>query len=144
MSKHLPDALTAQLPSGLRVHPCRLIIRDGCLMWKDALLESQGRLHLLSDPAHEAHIVKTAARMEELNAWLAQGLCGQGNGFEPWDCIEILRWYEPSVPDLAEGIAIEFACKHSSLADAYAVLEPHIKPHEQLLNCHDRLMFKRC
>ena len=38
MSKHLAKNCLYKLPSGNLVHPCRLIIRDGTLMWKHAFL----------------------------------------------------------------------------------------------------------
>ena len=38
MSKHLNQSIFYNLPSGIKVHPCRLIQRDGTLMWKHACL----------------------------------------------------------------------------------------------------------
>ena len=51
-------------PSGANIHPCRLIQRDGTLMWKHALLH-QGEITL---PASEAQVklVKKLAVREEV------------------------------------------------------------------------------
>ena len=38
MSKHISPSYFYELPSGTKVHPCRLILKDGSLMWKHALL----------------------------------------------------------------------------------------------------------
>ena len=38
MTKHIDKGIFYPLPSGTKVHPCRLIHRDGTLMWKHALL----------------------------------------------------------------------------------------------------------
>ena len=38
MSKHIQKSAFHSLPSGAVIHPCRLIQRDGTLMWKHALL----------------------------------------------------------------------------------------------------------
>ena len=37
MSKHFSPDIFYNLPSGSRVHPQRLIHRDGTIMWKHAL-----------------------------------------------------------------------------------------------------------
>jgi hypothetical protein len=68
MSKHITPGYMYSFPSGLVVHPCRLIQRDGTLMWKHALLY-QNELTLPVNEAHEQHIIKTAQRLEELNSW---------------------------------------------------------------------------
>ena len=78
MSKHISKETFYPLPSGANVHPCRLIQRDGTLMWKHALLCSN-EIHLPKNQAEEQHIIKTAQRLEELNSWVSQGL-------EPWEC----------------------------------------------------------
>ena len=80
MSKHLSPDIFYDLPSGTKVHPNRLIQRDGSLMWKHALW-SKGFVHVPQTEAHEAHIIKTAQRLEELNCWVSQGL-------EPWDFLK--------------------------------------------------------
>ena len=53
----------------------RLIMRDGSLMWKHALLQHNQLVYLPQNKAHEAHIVKTAQRIE---AWL--GITGLSHG----------------------------------------------------------------
>ena len=60
MSKHISKETFYPLPSGANVHPCRLIQRDGTLMWKHALLCSN-EVHIPSNQAEEQHIIKTAA-----------------------------------------------------------------------------------
>ena len=87
MSKNIDKKSFLALPSGASVHPCRLIQRDGTLMWKHALLH-QNVLSLPEDQATEVHIVKTAQSLEELNSWVSQGL-------EPWESIRVHAWYLP-------------------------------------------------
>ena len=78
MSKHIRATAFYTLPSGSAIHPCRLIQRDGTLMLKSALLYDN-EMYLPKTEAHEQHIIKTAQRLEELNAWVSQDL-------EPWEC----------------------------------------------------------
>ena len=59
MSKHIDKKYLYQLPSGAAVHPCRLIHKDGTLIWKHALHSSSNNLFLPRSEAHEAHIIKT-------------------------------------------------------------------------------------
>ena len=100
MSKHISKETFYPLPSGANVHPCRLIQRDGTLMWKHALLCSNA-IYLPSNQSQEQHIIKTAQRLEELNSWVSQGL-------EPWECLVIKEWYVPSQPELSKGISVYF------------------------------------
>ena len=131
MSKNIDKKFFYQLPSGISVHPCRLIIRDGTLMWKHAL-SAIPECH-----AHEAHIVKTANRLEELNTWISQGL-------EPWQCLKPLLWYDPMQELYDKGIRVSF--NHSFIHDdyVYETLKDHIQPHETLLQHNDCLTFIRC
>ena len=87
MSKHIAQDYFYLLPSESKVHPCRLITKDGTLMWKHALLYQNSQLSLPISEAHEQHIIKTAQRLEELNSWVSQGL-------EPWECFSIKAWYQ--------------------------------------------------
>ena len=80
MSRHISPDYFFELPSGDRVHPCRLIHKDGTLMWKHALLNRNALIAMPQCLAHEAHIIKTAHRIEELNSWVSQNL-------DPWDCL---------------------------------------------------------
>ena len=73
MSKHISPSYFYNLPSGNKVHPCRLIHKDGTLMWKHALLH-QNEHKLPASEAHEQHIIKTAQRLEELNSWVSSDL----------------------------------------------------------------------
>ena len=41
MSKHIDKNFLYPMPSGAAIHPCRLIQKDGTLMWKHALLSQQ-------------------------------------------------------------------------------------------------------
>ena len=136
MSKHIDPAAMYNLPSGLKIHPCRLILKDGTLMWKHALLYNN-KLNLPQTEAHEVHIQKTAQRLEELNSWVSQDL-------EPWNCFSIIAWYAPSQPELADGISVYF--KHSQLDNnkVYDLLKSHIQEHESLDLINHNIFFKRC
>ena len=133
MSKNIDKKFFYQLPSGNSVHPCRLIVRDGTLMWKHALCFD----HIPECHAHEAHIIKTAHRLEELNAWVSQGL-------EPWQCLMPTLWYNPKDEKYSEGIRVSF--KHTAVPDeaVYDVLKEHIMPHESLLQHDNQITFIRC
>ncbi len=143
MSKHLDKRCFYQMPSGNHVHPCRLILRDGTLMWKHALLNHNKFTSLPHTQAHEQHIIKTAQRLEELNTWVSQDM-------EPWECITPLAWYDPEIPSLSEGINLYFFHRGYDTEDLYEELIDHIQPHETL-EIYDRkfpsdhlLYFKRC
>ena len=132
MSKHIAKDFFYQLPSGNNVHPCRLIHKDGTLMWKHACSFS-----LPLEEAHEAHIVKTAQRLEELNSWISQGL-------DPWQCLLPVTWYVPTEPELSQGISVYF--QHTDYANelVYDKLSSHIQSHEALELRQNYLFFKRC
>ena len=53
MSKHISSSFFYQLPSQNKVHPCRLIVKDGTLMWKHALLVENECIHMPQTEAHE-------------------------------------------------------------------------------------------
>ena len=143
MSKHLAKGCMYQMPSGNAIHPCRLIVRDGTLMWKHALLHNNRFVGLPKEQAHEQHIIKTAQRVEELNVWVSQDM-------EPWECIMPVVWYEPSIPGLTEGISLYFKHKSYDTYDLYDALIDHIQPHEKLeiykseYPSGDLLFYKRC
>jgi len=62
MVRRFPPELMLKLPSGSSVHPCRLIVRDGSLMWKQAFTA-----HFLPGTTdQEEQITKCAIRLEEL------------------------------------------------------------------------------
>ena len=101
-------------------------------MWKDAI-----PTYVPSDQAHEAHIIKTAQRLEDLHTWVSSGL-------ECWEGFEITSWYNPHDPLLYQGIAAFFRHRIKSIDDVIQVLRPHIHEHETL-DCTDNLIFfKRC
>ena len=136
MSKHISPSYFYELPSGTKVHPCRLILKDGSLMWKHALL-NQNKAALPQCEAHEQHIVKTAQRLEELNSWVSQGL-------EPWECLQPVAWFYPLTDELQDGISVYF--KHAVLETEpvlLALLE-HIQEHEFLEVRCNHIFFKRC
>ena len=142
MSKHLAKGCMYQMPSGNSIHPCRLIVRDGTLMWKHALLNQNQFTSLPTDPAHEQHIIKTAQRLEELNTWVSQDL-------EPWESIRPCAWYDPSTSNLSDGISVYFRHSVHPADSVYEILKNHIQPHEtlKLLDRFPRvplLYFKRC
>ena len=143
MSKHIAPNYFYCLPSGAKIHPCRLIHKDGTLMWKHAMLNHNEFTSLPVTQAHEQHILKTAQRLEELNTWASQDM-------EPWDCIMPIAWYDPSMPELAEGICLYFYHKRYTAEELYAKLLQHIQPHEKLeiyksnIPSDNSLFFKRC
>ncbi len=136
MSKHIAQNYFYNLPSGAKVHPCRLIQKDGTLMWKHALLYAN-EPNLPKSEAHEQHIIKTAQRLEELNSWLSADS-------EAWECLMPVAWYIPARSELSEGISVYF--KHTTLpiTDIYATLSLHILPHESLELQDKYIFFKRC
>ncbi len=136
MSKHISPKYFYNLPSGTKVHPCRLIHKDGTLMWKHALLYANDPTLPISE-AHEQHIVKTAQRLEELNSWVSHDM-------ELWNCLQPLAWYVPSVPELSEGIAVCFKHTVHDIDTIYTKLSSHILPHESLEKRSNCLFFKRC
>ena len=137
MSKHLDQNYLLNLPSGSCVHPCRLIHKDGTLMWKHALTIKDGITYLPKQQSVEQHIIKTAQRLEELNSWVSQDL-------EPWQGFSPYAWYSPFDEELTQGISVYFT--HVSLGneDIYTQLLPHIQPHEALEQRDNLLFFKRC
>jgi len=136
MTKHISTNFMYALPSGANVHPCRLIRKDGTLMWKHALLHGD-ELNLPSTHAEEAHIVKTAQRLEELNSWASIGL-------EPWECIVPIAWYVPSIPELSTGISAYFKHFYHDISSTYSLLESHVQDHETLELRGRYLFFRRC
>jgi len=139
MSKHLSPDVFFDLPSGNRVHPWRLIHRDGTIMWKHALWHPNGFTYVPHEQAHEAHIIKTAQRLEELNCWASQGL-------EPWEFLQPTNWY--CIDHEQEPFQKGYACifKHTSIENDLILktLAPHIQEHEELKECEQGLYFKRC
>jgi len=124
MSKHLNPACLYKLPSGAAVHPCRLIHRDGSLMWKHALL-NHGHVNLPVDETVEHSIIHTAKRLEELNTWVSPNL-------NPWECFQIHAWYNPNDQDFQHGTAVLFThCIHSNEL-LYNELKLHLQEKEAL------------
>lgn len=137
MSRHISPEAFYDLPSGNRVHPCRLIHKDGTLMWKHALLYNNQLTALPTEHAHESHIIKTAMRLEELNSWVS-------NGLDPWDCLRPLRWYDPSYINHDKGICVQF--KHTTLPSnmIFDTLQEHTQEHETLTCDCGIFTFQRC
>ena len=134
--KHIAPGCLYKLPSGNSVHPCRLIHKDGTLMWKHALLYNN-KVSIPTEHAHEAHIVKTAQRLEELNSWVSLDL-------EPWDCFIPSAWYVPNITELSSGISVYFKHFSQDTNKVYELLLPHIQDHETLNKHNQHLYFKRC
>ena len=134
--KHISPRCLYNLPSGNAVHPCRLIHKDGTLMWKHALLYNN-KLSIPTEQAHEAHIIKTAQRLEELNSWVSQDL-------EPWQSFIVDAWYSPHDRELSEGISVYFKHALYDNDDILTTLMPHVQEHETLQTRKDLLFFKRC
>ena len=137
MSKHISKECFYKLPSGAMVHPCRLIHRDGTLMWKHALLHRDHLLTLPETEAQEQHIIKTAQRLEELNSWLSQDL-------EPWEGLRINTWFNPQEPELAEGISCYFYHSIFPNLKVMEIMKPHVQEHEALETRRSSLFFRRC
>jgi len=136
MSKHISSKYFYNLPSGSKVHPCRLIHKDGTLMWKHALLYANDPNIPLTE-AHEQHIVKTAQRLEELNSWVSHDM-------ELWNFLRPVAWYVPGIPELAEGIAVCFKHNVHDIEKIHTKLSAHILPHESLELRDTHLYFRRC
>ena len=137
MSRHINPKAFYNLPSGNRVHPCRLIQKDGTLMWKHALLSQNELICIPTVQPHEAHIIKTAQRIEELNSWVSQDL-------DPWEFLKPVSWYNPDVAGMDQGISLFF--KHTSLPNnqVYDILSRHISEYETLKQQQGLLFFQRC
>ena len=136
MSKHLNDSVFYYMPSGLKVHPCRLIQRDGTLMWKHACLY-RNEVQLPTEPSHEQHIIKTAQRLEELNSWVSQDL-------EPWNFLVPTLWYVPGLPGYDEGISVNFIHSTKDTAEVYDIICNHTLAHETIDLRDKYIYFKRC
>ena len=140
MYKHVSPSCLYDLPSGSKVHPCRLINRDGTLMWKHALLH-QNEVYLPESEAVEAHIIKTAQRLEELNSWISD--CN-----EPWECFVPIAWYVPHISFLSQGISLIFKHAIHDSDYIYDLLKSHTQEHETLKlfdnNNAKHLYFQRC
>ena len=137
MSKHIDKNYLYPLPSGVNVHPSRLIHKDGTLMWKHALLCRDNYANLPQNESHEQHIIKTAQRLEELNSWCSQEL-------EPWQCFLPYAWYSPDDSELREGISVYFTHAIYDNNSVYEKLVPHVQSHETLEQRDGLLFFKRC
>ena len=137
MTRHISPNAFYVLPSGIKVHPNRLIHKDGTLMWKHAFLNRNELTCVCQDVAHEAHIIKTALRLEELNSWVSQGL-------DPWECLRPVRWYDPTDQQFAEGTVVQFY--HNTLP-ANVILDSlleHKQEYETLTYANGIFKFKRC
>ena len=137
MIRHIAPSFFYNLPSGNRVHPCRLIQKDGSLMWKHALLSHNEVTSMPVSQAHEQHIIKTAQRLEDLNTWVSQHL-------DPWEFLKPISWYDPNNSELCEGISVYF--KHTSLSNehVYDILKMHLNEFESLVRKENCLLFCRC
>ena len=133
MNKNLVPESLIDLPSGISVHPCRMIIKDGTLMWKDALISG----YIPLTQAHEAHIIKTAQRLEDLHTWVSAGL-------ENWEGFLVMRWYDPTDPEMNQGIKVYFVHRLLTPEQVLEELMPHIAEHESLEHSFGLLCFKRC
>ena len=137
MSKHINQKCLYKLPSGAAVHPCRLIHKDGTLMWKHALLCRDNEANIPECESQEQHIIKTAQRLEELNSWVSKEL-------EPWQCFIPYAWYSPYDTELTDGISVYFIHAIYSNNDIFDSLLPHIQEYETLEQRDGLLYFKRC
>jgi len=132
MSNAIRPDVFIKLPSGLKVHPQRLIVKDGSFSWSAALGP-----HTCSDAAHEAHIIKTANRLEQLNKQVSDSL-------EPWQGLKPVLWYSPVTPKFEEGIAVLMTHAVRCIHHVYRELKPKIESHESLSMVGDLMLFRRC
>ena len=136
MTKNINKKFFYTLPSGISVHPCRLIHRDGTLMWKHALLY-KNVAHIPTTEAQEQHIIKTAQRLEELNSWVSQSS-------EPWECLQPVAWFYPMDSTLETGYSVYFKHQLHDNKLIYDKLLPNIQDHETLELRQNYLYFCRC
>ena len=129
MVRRFPPELMLSLPSGSAVHPCRLIIRDGTLMWKQVL--SAG--YLPATDGQEAAIQKCALRLEELLRWLPEQ--------DSEEHIRVLQWFDPKDPDYRQGSRCRFT--HMTLANDLVseFFLPHLADKEGLVIENNSLIF---
>ena len=137
MSRHISPEFFYKLPSGAQVHPNRLLVKDGTLMWKHAFLNNNEFTSLPSELAHEQHIIKTAQRIEELNAWVSHSL-------DPWECLRPVQWYNPRRKGFSEGIAVQFVHTSLSANEIYDTLLSHKHEYEYLACDSGLFTFYRC
>ena len=137
MSKHIDKSYMYKLPSGNVVHPCRLIHKDGTLMWKHALLCHDNAAHVPALESQEQHIIKTAQRLEELNSWVSSEL-------DVWQCLVPTMWYSPTAKELSTGYTVYFQHAVYDVNRTYDCLASHILPHESLECAENQLRFQRC
>ena len=137
MSKHIAKSCLYNLPSGAAVHPCRLIHKDGTLMWKHALLCQDNFANIPTTESQEQHIIKTAQRLEELNSWCSPEL-------EPWQCFIPYAWYSPDDGELKDGISVYFTHAIYNNDEIFDILLPHVQQHETLERRDSLIFFKRC
>ena len=139
MSKHLSKEFLYHLPSGAQVHPSRLIVRDGTLMWKHAFLNQNEFTSLPTTELQEQEIIKTAQRLEELNVWVSQDL-------EPWECITPVAWFDPKIWPLEQGKGVYFKHNSHSTRHLFEELNDHLLANETMKLCRggyfaDELVF---
>lgn len=130
MSKHFAKGFLMEMPSGQLVHPCRLICRDGTLMWK----------HATDNPPffedQEQNIINTAKRLEELNTWVSSGL-------EPWQSLVIKSWYDPLDKEHSTGCRVNFRHHVHTVEYLYDELKNHLQPGETLTQMERALYYTR-
>tara|TARA_R100000664_G_C2752290_1_gene139579 strand:- start:431 stop:844 length:414 start_codon:yes stop_codon:yes gene_type:complete len=136
MSKSIAKSSLIQLPSGAAVHPCRLIHRDGTLMWKHALMYNNKYLGSPNTTEIEFNIINTALRLEELNVWASKD-------FEVWESLVPSYWFDESNPQHNDGLACYFNHTMISPNDLYLILIKHINNEELLEERANYLFFKR-
>ena len=125
MSKHLAKEYLYKMPSGSKIHPCRLIVRDGSLMWKHVFLNQNEFTALPTTLKQEFDIIDTAHRLEELNVWVSQDL-------EPWESITPVAWFDPAIWQLEHGRGVYFNHTSHPTRDLFEQLNDHLKENETL------------
>lgn len=137
MSKHISQHIFYRLPSGCQVHPSRLIVRDGTLMWKHAFHSCNQFTQLPVEIEHEENIVKTAQRLEELNLWVSRNL-------DLCNSIRPIRWYDPSVNHFKYGNQVSIQHPLLLQEEVFDILKDKMNPNENIFFDNNELTFARC
>ena len=103
------------------MHPCRLIHKDGTLMWRHALGGKTAQ-----QLSVETNIITVAGRIEELNSW-ASAFC------EIWECLMPIKWYEPDDPHHSDGLRVLLNHTAMDNSDVFTLISAHLKDGELLM-----------
>ena len=129
MVRRFPPELMLKLPSGSSVHPCRLIVRDGSLMWKQAFTSRV----LPGTTEQEEQIIKCAIRLEELLRWLPES--------DAEEHVQILQWLDPTQAEYEGGSRCRFVHKSIASEQLYGCFVSHLAGNEELMIENNSVIF---